>query len=105
MLNTKCRVHGSDHPDFLCSVTPEPCGCVYLSDCCGAGDVMGDVAKDDPDGICAGCLDHAGFSPSYEDTWTLVDRTIYGDDADGRRGVPLFTFECSECHDEVNVLG
>ena len=103
-LNTKCRTHGSDHPDVLCPYIPEPCGCVWVSDCCGAEDVMIPPTKDNPVGICAGCLDHAGFSPSYEDTWKYLGRITYGDDADGNRGVPLRTWECTECYEQLDVV-
>ena len=34
----------------------------------------------------------------------LVLTTTYGDDADGRRGVPLRVYECSVCGDEVEVV-
>ena len=104
-LNTKCRNHGSDHPDMLCPYIPEPCGCVYLSDCCAAPDVMSDAGKDNPVGICARCQDHAGFSPSEEDTWKYLGQTLYGDDADGNRGVPLRTWVCTECGEEIEVIG
>ena len=104
MLNTKCRAHGSDHPDFLCGLTPDPCGCVWLSECCGGGDVMMDVAADNTVGMCTKCLDHAGFERSEEDTWKYLGRTTYGDDADGRRGRLLYTFECTECFEQVDVI-
>jgi len=35
--------------------------------------------------------------------WRLVETTVYGDDADGRRGVPLYVYECMSCHDETLV--
>ena len=104
-LNTKCRIHDSDHPDVLCPYIPEPCGCVWVSDCCGVGDMMGDVGKDNPVGLCTGCLDHAGFERSEEDTWKFLGTTLYGDDVDGNRGVPLRTWECTECGQEIEVVG
>ncbi len=36
--------------------------------------------------------------------WFLVDTSIYGDDADGNRGVPMKTWECHNCGNEVEVL-
>ena len=103
-LNTKCRNHGSDHPDMLCPYIPEPCGCVYLSDCCGASHVR-PVLKGASAGLCASCFEFTGFSPSYEDTWKFLGTTLYGDDADGNRGVPLREWVCTECGEEIEVIG
>lgn len=37
-----------------------------------------------------------------ENRWVLRETTVYGDDADGRRGVPLAIYEC-DCGNEVEV--
>ena len=37
--------------------------------------------------------------------WFLVDTSVYGDDADGNRGVPLRVWECHNCEREVEVTG
>lgn len=36
-------------------------------------------------------------------SWVLADATIYGDDADGNRGVPLYLYECVSCGNEAEV--
>ena len=37
--------------------------------------------------------------------WFLVDTSVYGDDADGNRGVPLRVWECHNCERKVEVTG
>ena len=92
--------------DALEREAPEPCGCLFLSHCCGAPPGFGsDVADDSLAGICAQCRDFAAFEPSEQNTWKLTGTTIYGDDADGNRGVPLKAWECRECGQEVEVTG
>ncbi len=109
-LNTKCRTHGSDHPDFICPdqhpYTPEPCGCQEVSECCGVvPGLRSDAATMAHVGICLRCNEHVGFEKSDENTWKFRGATLYGDDADGNRGVPLRTWECTECGQELEVLG
>lgn len=38
-------------------------------------------------------------------SWLLRDVTVYGDDADGNRGVPLYLWECKNCGREMEVIG
>jgi hypothetical protein len=85
---------------------PAPCGCLFFSSCCGAPPGFGiTVTADSPTGICGQCRDHAAFEPSDENTWKLTSTGVYGDDADGNRGVPLRAYECRECGAEVEVTG
>ena len=86
---------------------PEPCGCQWLSECCGAG-----PARDAPIvntgtqiGLCGRCRNFVGFEKSDENTWKLTGTSVYGDNADGNFGVPLKTWECRECGQEVEVTG
>ena len=91
--------------EWLEAVTPTPCGCLFFSSCCGAPPGFGsDVAADSPTGICGKCRDQAAFESSEENTWKLIGTTLYGDDADGNRGLPLRTWECCECGEELDVL-
>ncbi len=86
--------------------SPEPCGCLFFSSCCGAPPGFGiSVAADSPTGICGQCRDHAAFEPSEENTWKFIEVSVYGDDADGNRGIRLQTWECRECGEEVEVIG
>ncbi|KKM16759.1 hypothetical protein LCGC14_1682570 [marine sediment metagenome] len=110
MLNTKCKVHGIDHPDFLCPdrwpYAPEPCGCQRVSECCGVPPgLQPNAAVASNVGICPRCNDHVGFEKSDENTWKFLGTTPYGDDADGNFGVPLRAWECIECGQEVEVIG
>ncbi len=43
------------------AVIPEPCGCEFLSGCCGRlpSEATPDVGKDSLTGICDGCNDHS----------------------------------------------
>ena len=86
---------------------PEPCGCQWLSECCGAGPhaASPDVDTGTQAGICGQCQNHTGFEKSDENTWKLISTGVYGDDADGNRGVPLKAWECRECGQEVEVTG
>ena len=79
---------------------PAPCGCLFLSECCGASLVAATLT-----GFCPECHDHATFEPSEENTWKFLGTTLYGDDADGNRGVPLRAWECIMCGQEVEVIG
>ncbi|KKN32721.1 hypothetical protein LCGC14_0811070 [marine sediment metagenome] len=90
---------------YLEHIVPEPCGCVLLSECCSAlpHEASPDVSKDNPAGICGACRDNVGFESSDEQTWVQIGSDTYGADADGRRGVPLRTFRCTECHEEEEV--
>ena len=36
--------------------------------------------------------------------WNLVDTFLYGDDADGNRGVPMRVWGCRECDNETEVI-
>ena len=99
-LNTKCRDHGSDHPDILCPYIPKPCRCQWVSTCCGAP-----LSEMDSTLTCSRCHDHTTFEPTDEDTWKFMGTTLYGDDADGNRGVPLRAWQCTECDEEVEVIG
>ena len=48
-----------------------------------------------PDETCGTC--------GRDDRWSLAEMTVYGDDADGNRGRPLYVFGC-ECGNECEVL-
>lgn len=86
---------------------PEPCGCQWLSECCGAAPhaASPDVDTGTQAGICGHCQDHTAFEKSKENTLKLIYTGVYGDDADGNRGVPLKAWECRECGQEVEVTG
>ncbi len=45
---------------------------------------------------CGGCR---------ERVWHFKGRTVYGDDADGNRGIPLEAWECGNCGAEIEVTG
>ncbi len=46
-----------------------------------------------PEINCPSCLDRA---------WTFMGRWVYGDDADGNRGITMETWECANGH-EIEV--
>lgn len=91
--------------DKIEALKPGPCGCTWLSECCGAPPHMAtpDVAADSPAGICSQCRDNTGFEPE-ETAWKYKGQTLFGADADGNRGVPLLHFECPECGNEMEVI-
>ena len=43
-----------------------------------------------PEGNCPSCLDTA---------WTFIEKWVYGDDADGNRGIHMETWECANGHE------
>ncbi len=96
-----------DAEDKLEREAPEPCGCQWLSECCGDAPDAGspDLEKDNSVGICGTCHGPVTFEPSKENTWKLTSTGVYGDDADGNRGVPLKAWTCRECGQEVEVTG
>lgn len=98
-----------DYKTKMERMMPEPCGCQWLSECCGAAPVGAfsdpTLMADAPVGTCSRCLDSIGFEKSDEKTWEFRGKDVYGDDADGNRGVPMTLWECSACGDEVEVLG
>ena len=87
--------------------SPEPCGCQWLSECCGVAPhtAAPDISEYNSAGICAQCCHYVSFEKSDENTWKFRGASVYGDDADGNRGVPLKAYECRECGNEVEVLG
>ena len=108
MSDTREDYKRQTYEDRLASVVPESCGCSgWVSACCGASPwEYSDVATDNLAGICGQCHENTGFeSQGDKDTWKLIMTTTYGDDADGRRGVPLHIFECTYCGNEEEVLG
>jgi hypothetical protein len=38
-------------------------------------------------------------------TWVLMERFVYGDDADGNRGVPAYLYQCAACSNERTTDG
>lgn len=38
-------------------------------------------------------------------TFQLAEETTYGDDADGRRGIPLRLWVCDRCEEEQEIRG
>ena len=81
--------------DMMERLQPEPCGCEWLSECCGARphEATPDVGKDNQAGICGQCREFTGFE--LGGTWACIGRDPnYGADADGR-GVMLYEWECS----------
>ena len=101
-----------DREEALEREAPEPCGCLFLSECCGAppgyggrAGVGGPFVAATLTGFCPKCHDYATFAPSEENTWKFVGAYVYGDNADGNFGVPLKAWECRECGNEVEVTG
>lgn len=94
------------HEEKLESVLPEPCGCEMLSVCCESRphEASPDVDRKHIVGLCGRCRDNTIFEPSQEQTWVQISSEIYGDDADGNRGVLMKTFECTECKEELEVI-
>lgn len=54
-----------------------------------------DVGQHEPDEPCSEC----GASD-----WELTGRDVYGADADGRRGAPMYVFNCRDCGAEMEVV-
>ncbi len=100
-----------DASHTLCPYIPEPCGCQGLSECCGAPPIGPEAGpwvpptKDSPVGVCGQYHEHVGFEMSDENTWKFLGTTLYGDDADGNRGVPLRAWVCTVCGNEIEVIG
>ena len=94
------------YEEQLETVLPEPCGCEMLSECCGASahEATPDVSKDNAAGVCGACREHTSFEPSDEQTWVQIDSSMYGDDADGNRGVSMRVFQCKVCKEEKEVI-
>ncbi|KKK85006.1 hypothetical protein LCGC14_2777600 [marine sediment metagenome] len=83
---------------------PEPCGCQWVSECCGEPPgLRSDAATASHVGTCPRCKDHVGFERSDKNTWKYLGTTLYGDDADGNRGVLLRTYECRACGRAMEV--
>ncbi len=93
-------------PEDIRPYIPEPCGCQWVSECCGVPPgLRSNAATASNVGICPRCGDHVSFEKSDENTWKFLGTTLYGDDADGNRGVPLRAWECIICGNEVEVIG
>lgn len=55
---------------------------------------------------CCDCCPHRQSEDGECDegkSWKLVNKDVYGADADLRRGIPEYLYECSRCGNEVSV--